>query len=115
MIYRFGECRVDAEARQLVVRGRVAALPPKAFALLCVLIEERPRVVPKPELLELVWPDSFVSESNLAVLIKDIRIAIGDPAAPGSTARGPERGAPRRGASRRDRPGQSGGRPRRNL
>ena len=87
MIYRFGECRVDAEARQLVVRGRVAALPPKAFALLCVLIEERPRVVPKPELLELVWPDTFVSESNLAVLIKDIRVAIGDPAVKGAFIR----------------------------
>ena len=38
----------------------------------------RPRAVPKPELQEKLWPSTFVSEGNLATLIKEARVAIGD-------------------------------------
>lgn len=46
--------------------------------LLRLLIEDRPRVVPKAELMQRMWPDSFVEEANLPVLIGEARAAIGD-------------------------------------
>jgi DNA-binding winged helix-turn-helix (wHTH) protein len=77
---RLGELVFDSEARQLL-RGPVPIhLSPKAFELLKLLIEQRPRVVSKTELQEHLWPDTFVSEANLASLIAEIRDALGDTA-----------------------------------
>jgi len=53
-------------------------LTPKAVETLLVLIEHRDRVVPKDELLKLLWPDSFVEESNLSQNIFLLRKALGD-------------------------------------
>lgn len=44
------------------------------------LIQARPAVLTKDVLMAKVWPDTFVSDANLAVLIKEIRAALGDPA-----------------------------------
>src|SRR5262249_11864263 len=53
-------------------------LPPKAFELLILLVESRPRAVSKDELLERIWPGVFVSDASLAKAISKIREAIGD-------------------------------------
>jgi hypothetical protein len=55
-------------------------LSPKAFELLKVLIDRRPRALSKQELHEHLWPDTFVSEVNLASLIAEVRAALGDTA-----------------------------------
>ena len=55
-------------------------LPPKAFQLLDLLLEARPRALTKQELHDRLWPDSFVSESSLPRLAAEIRAAIGDDA-----------------------------------
>jgi len=80
MPLRFGTARFDPDRRQLVRDGREQHLSPKAFDLLLALINARPAVLTKDELMALVWPDTFVSEANLAVLIGDVRAAIGDAA-----------------------------------
>jgi DNA-binding winged helix-turn-helix (wHTH) protein len=80
MLYVFGSCRLDMDRRQLLRDGVDRPLPPKALALLRVLIDARPRVVTKEELMDLVWQDTFVAEANVAILIGDIRAAIGDSA-----------------------------------
>ena len=80
MLYRFGSCRLDVERRQLLRDGVDRPLPPKAFSLLRVLIDARPRVLTKAEVMDLVWPDTYVAEANVAILIGDIRTAIGDSA-----------------------------------
>ena len=79
----FGPFVFDAPARQLTgPRGRVH-LPPKAFDLLQLLLERRPAVVTKTEVQERIWPDTFVLDANLNVLVADIRRALGDdPKAP---------------------------------
>ena len=70
----------DLEARRLV-RGRDEIhLSPKAFELLKTLIEQRPRAVSKRELHEQLWPATFVSETNLANLIAEVRDALGETA-----------------------------------
>ncbi len=78
MNVRFGPFVVNAQTRQIRRDGTEVHLPTKAFDLLCALIERRPDVVAKNELLRLVWPDAYVVEANLNVLIGEIRRALGD-------------------------------------
>ena len=52
---RFADCILDIDARRLVRSGQEAHLPPKAFDLLKLLVENRPRVLSKTELIERVW------------------------------------------------------------
>jgi DNA-binding winged helix-turn-helix (wHTH) protein len=75
---RFGEFTLDAERRQLLRHDQVVHLAPKALELLMALVESRPRAVSKTELLERIWPGTFVSEDNLSTLVAAIRSALGD-------------------------------------
>jgi DNA-binding winged helix-turn-helix (wHTH) protein len=75
---RFGDCLFDPESRQLFRRGTPVPLSPKAFALLGVLLRGRPRAMAKSELQEILWPDTFVVEANLANLVAELREAIGE-------------------------------------
>ena len=76
---QFGPFIVDSETRQLLHDRREVHLSPKAFDLLCVLLERRPKVVDKGELHTRVWPDTYVVDANLNVLIGEIRRTISDP------------------------------------
>ena len=80
MAYRFGRAVLDYEARQLLVDGAEVHLSPKALELLVILIRNRSRAVSKRELLETLWPSTFVEEANLASLAAEIRRALGDSA-----------------------------------
>jgi len=53
-------------------------LSPKAFDLLWLLIQHRPKVLAKSLLHARIWPDTFVIDANLNVLIGEIRKAIDD-------------------------------------
>ena len=77
MKIRFADCTLDVDSRQLVRGGDDAHLPPKAFELLKLLIENRPRVLQKAELIERIWPGVFVSDASLAKVVSRIRTAIG--------------------------------------
>ena len=80
VVLRFGECDLDTTARQLRRAGQVVRLHKKAYELLRLVISARPRVVAKAELMDQLWPDTFVSEANIAVQIGEVRAAIGDSA-----------------------------------
>ena len=80
MRVRFEPFTVDTETRQLLRDGSEIHLSPKAFDLLSSLLEERPRVVPKADLHNTLWPETFVVEANLNVLIGEIRRALADSA-----------------------------------
>jgi DNA-binding winged helix-turn-helix (wHTH) protein len=75
---RFADCDLDTEARQLVRGAQEIHLSPKAFELLKVLVEQRPRALSKQELLDRIWPGVFVSDASLARAASEIRDAIGD-------------------------------------
>jgi DNA-binding winged helix-turn-helix (wHTH) protein len=76
----FGDCEFDS-ARRLVLRhGQVAPLSPKAFELLRLLLERRPEAASKEELLEHLWPGTFVTDASLHNLIAEIRDVVGDDA-----------------------------------
>lgn len=80
MRLRFDNCELDSEARVLRVEGRPVRLSPKAFDLLCVLAESRPKALGKQTLIERVWPDAIVSDGSLAVLVAELRTALKDSA-----------------------------------
>ena len=77
---RFAQFTIDTETRQLLSAGDGLHLSPKAFDLLCVLIESRPKVVEKADLHARIWPNTYVVDANLNILIGEIRRAIGDSA-----------------------------------
>lgn len=76
----FGPFTLDERARQLLRTGQPVHLSPKAFDLLALLIRRRPEAVAKAEIHERLWPDTFVSDVNLAVLVTEIRTALGEDA-----------------------------------
>ena len=78
MITRFGPFALDSETRQLTRDGDELHLSPKAFAVLCALVAKRPNVVPKADLFGQIWPDVFVVDGNLNVLVGEIRRALDD-------------------------------------
>jgi DNA-binding winged helix-turn-helix (wHTH) protein len=74
----FGEFTLDRGARQLLRGGKEQHLQPKAFELLDLLLQKRPEAVSKPEIRDRLWPETFVSESNLSGLVAQVREALGD-------------------------------------
>ncbi|HKQ80070.1 MAG TPA: winged helix-turn-helix domain-containing protein [Blastocatellia bacterium] len=80
-LYEFGPFRLDIDERLLMRDGRITPLPPKVFDTLLVLVENSGRVVSKDELMQSLWPDTFVEESNLTQNISQLRRALGDGAA----------------------------------
>lgn len=75
--YEFDRFRIDLTERVLLCEGEMAPLTQKAFEVLLALIERRGRIVSKEELMEKVWPDTFVEESNLAQNIYTLRKTLG--------------------------------------
>jgi len=72
-LYEFGPYRLDP-VQQLVSEGeRRIPLTPKAYQTLLVLVEAQGRVVAKDELLQKVWPDTFVEEATLAQNVFTLR------------------------------------------
>ena len=76
--YAFGPFLLDVSERQLLRDGHVTPLTPKTFDLLRVLVEHSGHLLSKEELLQEVWPGSFVEESNLNRHVSILRKTLGD-------------------------------------
>jgi len=74
----FGEFVLDVGTRELRLGSEIVHLTPKAFELLVILIEYRPRAVAKVTLQERLWPSTFVAEANLPILVAEVRAALRD-------------------------------------
>lgn len=72
-VFAIGAFRLDTGERLLSRDGRPVPLPPKAIETLLALVERPGRLVTKDELLQAVWPDTFVEENNLAQHISTLR------------------------------------------
>lgn len=76
--YEFGPYRID-ESERLLRRGtELISLPPKAAETLLVLVINAGRMVEKSELMQAVWPDTFVEEGALTRNISLLRKALGE-------------------------------------
>jgi DNA-binding winged helix-turn-helix (wHTH) protein/tetratricopeptide (TPR) repeat protein len=77
-LYEFGPYRIDLEQQLLTHKGEPVSLPPKAYHTLVLLVERQGQVVGKEELMQLLWPNHFVEESNLSQNIFLLRKALGE-------------------------------------
>ena len=78
LCYVFGRFRVDSVDKVLLHDDRPIPLTPKAIDTLLALVARHGRLVTKEELLQLVWPDAFVEENNLAQNISTLRRVLGE-------------------------------------
>src|ERR1035437_3068212 len=77
-LFDFGSFQLDPHQHQLINGGTPVSVTPKAFDLLVALVRRAGKLVEKTELLSIVWPDVSVEEGNLAVIISQLRKALGD-------------------------------------
>lgn len=76
--YVFGPFRLDPGNRLLLRDGQPVPLTAKVFDLLLHFVENRDRLLTKDEILQRVWPDSFVEEGNLARHVSMLRKALNE-------------------------------------
>lgn len=80
-LYEFGPFVLNAAEHLLINNGTPVSLPPKAFDLLVVLVENDGSLVTKDDLLKIVWQDMSVEEGNIPYSVSLVRKALGDNAA----------------------------------
>jgi DNA-binding winged helix-turn-helix (wHTH) protein len=79
----FPPFRLDPINERLMRDQEVIPLRPKSFAVLQYLAERPNRLVRKEELIEAVWPETYVTDTLLKGCVTEVRKALGDdPAAP---------------------------------
>ena len=77
LIYRFGAFRLDPARRLLTFHRQLIQIAPKPFDTLLALVERNGLIVPKKELLKLIWPETHVEEANLSQNIFLLRKLLG--------------------------------------
>jgi adenylate cyclase len=77
-LYKFDSFCLDPKQRKLLSGDEVVQLSSRAFEMLLLLVRKQGEVVEKGEILEKVWADSFVEESNLVVHISALRRVLGE-------------------------------------
>jgi Tol biopolymer transport system component/DNA-binding winged helix-turn-helix (wHTH) protein len=76
--YKFDPFVLDVEERVLLRNGRPVAVTPKVFDTLLLLMQNQGCVVSKQKILDTLWPDVFVEESNITFNITMLRKVLGD-------------------------------------
>ena len=77
-VYEFGPFLLDTSERVLLRDGKPVMLPPKLFDTLLALVEQSGHIVDKDALMQSVWPDTFVEESNLSSNVSQLRKVLGE-------------------------------------
>lgn len=75
---KFGPFLLCRSERRLEQHGEVVAIGSRALDILIILVDRAGEVVTRRELLERVWPDLVVEESNLRVHVANLRKLLGD-------------------------------------
>jgi DNA-binding winged helix-turn-helix (wHTH) protein/tetratricopeptide (TPR) repeat protein len=75
--YRFKDFELRPKQRLLKKAGVPLALPPKSFDALLYLVSKSERLVPKKELIDTLWPSTFVGDANLTNIIVNLRKVVG--------------------------------------
>jgi len=75
-VFEFGSFRLDPAERILSRDGEPIPISVKAFDTLVFMVQKSGRLIEKSELIAEIWPDSFVEEGNLKVVICALRKAL---------------------------------------
>ncbi|MFN0277175.1 MAG: winged helix-turn-helix domain-containing protein [Pyrinomonadaceae bacterium] len=76
-IYGFDRFRLDVDKLMLYDGEGAVQLPPKCVNTLAVLVENAGELISKDELIDAVWQDSIVEESNLSQYLYLLRKTLG--------------------------------------
>lgn len=79
-LFEFGEFRLNTKEKMLLRGDESVPLSPKIFELLALFVENHGQLVEKNEIMEKIWADSFVEESNLTFSIRQLRKILNDTA-----------------------------------
>jgi len=77
-ILSFADFTLDIRRGSLLRNGQEIQLRPKSYQTLKYLVENPGRILAKDELMQAVWPDSFVTDDSLVQCLRDVRRALGD-------------------------------------
>jgi DNA-binding winged helix-turn-helix (wHTH) protein len=80
VVVQFDEFTFDSRSRLLTRSGIERRLSPQALLLLGLLLQERPRALSRKEIYDVLWPSTFVCETNMAGIVNELRRALGDEA-----------------------------------
>ncbi len=75
--YRFGGFELYPSERRLYREETPVPLPPKVFDALLLLVEKAEQLVRKDELIDALWPETYVVDANLTNVIVTLRKALG--------------------------------------
>ncbi|HET6208634.1 MAG TPA: AAA family ATPase [Terracidiphilus sp.] len=78
---QFDSFRLDTSNECLWQSGAQIALPPKPFAILRYLVENPGRLITHDELLDALWPETYVQPQVLRTYMLELRKVLGDDAA----------------------------------
>ncbi len=76
--YSFDDFTLDLDRGCLLRAGEEAKLRPKSFDVLKYLVEHNGLLVSKNDLMQAVWPDTFVTDGSLVQCLIEVRRALGD-------------------------------------
>jgi pimeloyl-ACP methyl ester carboxylesterase len=74
----FGQFQFDRAQRRLFRNGAEVTLAPKCGELLAAFLEAPNRLLSRTELSARIWPDTFVEDHTLSVLVAELRKVLGD-------------------------------------
>ncbi|MEO8430278.1 MAG: winged helix-turn-helix domain-containing protein [Acidobacteriota bacterium] len=80
MRFDLGTVTLDTDRHQVFRGAQPLHLSTRAFQLLSMLVENRPRALSKDELQRALWPETFVSDTSLTTLINEIRSLLSETA-----------------------------------
>jgi predicted ATPase/DNA-binding winged helix-turn-helix (wHTH) protein len=78
LIYQFGDFTLDTQKGCLFKGAQELKLRPKVYETLKFLVQNPGRLISKPELMEAVWPNSFVTDDSLVQCTLELRRALAD-------------------------------------
>jgi TolB-like protein/Tfp pilus assembly protein PilF len=76
--YAFGRFVLDLGRGVLLEDGAERALRPKSFTLLRHMVENADRLIDRDEIMQAVWPGTFVTDDSITQCLGEIRRALGD-------------------------------------
>ena len=75
--YRFGEFHLYPSERTLKRGDRANPISPKVFDALLLLVRNAEHLVRRDELIDTLWPDTYVTDANLTNVIVTLRKVLG--------------------------------------
>ena len=72
-VLQFGQIQIDMRLHRVRVNGNDIQLKTMEYKLLSYLAQNKNRIIPKDELFQNVWGDSFVGDGTLNVHIRHLR------------------------------------------